>query len=156
MFCGGNAAAVAAMNWIEWMMVWGRTRRRIQARCRFFENKGWMGMRQTALLYVMWYKAGYYGNHEGGNSWVVMCVCVCMCLCVCKFILYIYFQRRWVDLWVDFLGIFNFIVLKCEKIENFIKRMWQIIIMWCTSAVYIAQISNIDNIDNSKLKNFWC
>jgi hypothetical protein len=49
---------------------------------------------------------------------------VCVCLCV-----YIYLFSTAMGGLGGFLGIFNFHSFKCGKIENFIKRMWQIKIM---------------------------
>ena len=128
-FCSVVAMLLLLLLWIELNEWWcEEEREEFKHDVDFLRIRDEWGWGKRLFLYVMWYKAGYYGNHEGGNTWVVMCVCICVCVYVCTFILYIYFQRRWVG-WV---GIFNFIVFKCEKIENFIKRMWQIIIMWCT------------------------
>lgn len=83
-------------------------------------------MRQTAFFvcdviqsWLLWEPRR--GQQMGGG----VCVCVCVSVFMCVH-LFIFNGDGWLG---GFLGIFNFHSFKCEKIENFIKRMWQIIIM---------------------------
>jgi hypothetical protein len=105
--------------WIEIEWCWCEdVKRRIQARCRFLRIRDdlvW-GKRLFILFFVcdviqswlLWEpRRGQYME----NRWVVMCVCLCLCV----YIYFIYLFSTAMGWLGVFLGIFNFIVSKCEQ-----------------------------------------